>query len=282
MAKNFNHNWDFQSFVFDHSYTEKPSDITTHIHNGYELYYFLSGDLTYYVEGQVYQLEPGDIIITNRRELHRIVFHSQKPYERIFIHFKPEFITPLIQNEDFNPLYYLERRKPGFFNKLTSDKVKEYAIPDLWQRIEESLSENTLENHFMVKLLLLQMLTCINRSYSENKKIVTSSSVNNDKVIEILDFINNHMEQKITLVSLENMFFVNKYYLCHIFKLNTGFTVNEYITYKRIIKAQELLNRKMPVLEVSDAVGFGDYSNFYKAFKRISGCSPKKYSKQNP
>jgi len=277
--KDYSDNYQMDYFTFDHSYKEKPSDITTHIHDGYELYYYISGDLTYYIEGQAYQLEPNDIIITNRRELHRIVFHSEEPYERKFIHFKPEYVSSFLQREDFNPFHYLEKRKLGFFNKISSEEVMSTGIASLWNKIEETVKGDTPEGYLMVKLLFMQMLIEINMAYSRNKSIVTNSFDSNDKVVEILDYINTHMELKITLDLLENMFYVNKYYLCHIFKLNTGFTVNEYITYKRIIKAQELLNKNMPVLEVSDAVGFGDYSNFYKAFKKIVGCSPKKYVK---
>jgi YesN/AraC family two-component response regulator len=266
-------------FTFNHSYIEKPKDISTHIHDGYELFYYISGDLTYYIEGQAYQLEPHDIIITNRRELHRIVFHSQEPYERKFIHFKPEYVSSFLQSEAFNPLLYLDKRKLGYYNKISSSEVISSGISGLWDKIEEAVRQNTPEGNLMVKLLFMQMLIEVNRIYSKNKSIITDSFNSNDKVVEILDFINTHLEQKITLDLLENMFYVNKYYLCHIFKLNTGFAVNEYINYKRIMKAQELLNQKVSVLEVSDAVGFGDYSNFYKAFKKIAGCSPKKYVK---
>lgn len=277
--KDYSYIYERNGFLYCHSYKEQPSDITTHIHDGYEIFYYISGDLTYYIEGQAYQLKPHDIIITNRRELHRIVFHSQMPYERKFIHFKPEYVSTFLQSEVLNPFYYLERRKLGFFNKIESDEVISSGISSLWDKIEEVSREDTAENNFMIKLLFMQMLIEINKAYSRNKSFVTDSVINNDKVVEILDYINNHIDRKITLDLLENMFFVNKYYLCHIFKQSTGFTVNEYITYKRVMKAQELLNKKIPVLEVSDAVGFGDYSNFYKTFKKIVGCSPKKYIK---
>lgn len=275
--KDYHDTYYLNNFTIDHSYIEKPSDITPHIHEGYELYYFISGDLTYYIEGQAYQLEPNDIIITNRRELHRIVFHSKEPYERKFIHFKPEYVSSFLQSEDFNPFHYLEKRKLGFYNKISSEEVLSNGIAILWNKTEEAAKADTPEGHLMVKLLFMQLLIEISKVYSRNKSIVTNIFNRNAKVVEILDYINTHLEQKITLDLLENMFFVNKYYLCHIFKLNTGFTVNEYITYKRIIKAQEMLNQNIPVLEASDAVGFGDYSNFYKAFKKIVGCSPKKY-----
>jgi len=54
-------------------------------------------------------------------------------------------------------------------------------------------------------------------------------------------------------------------------------TVGEYIAYKRILKAKELLIRGTPVLETCHAVGFRDYSNFYKTFRRLEGVSPREY-----
>jgi YesN/AraC family two-component response regulator len=274
------HTFDYylNNFTFDHSYRNNPTDITTHIHDGYELFYYISGDLTYYIEGQAYQLEPQDMIITNRRELHRIVFHSKERYERKFIHFKPEFVS-FVQSEEVNLLHYLEKRKLGHYNRIGSKEVISSGIAELWDRIGQAAKENVPESPLMIKLLLTQMLIEINRIYSKNKEIIMLTFDNNDKIIAILEYINTHLDQKITLDLLEQLFYVNKYYLCHIFKLNTGFTVNEYITYKRIMKAQELLNKNIPVLEVSGTVGFGDYSNFYKAFKKIVGCPPKNYIK---
>jgi len=97
------------------------------------------------------------------------------------------------------------------------------------------------------------------------------------KIVEILDYINNHLHEQITLDSLEEKFYVSKYYLCHLFRKNTGVTVGEYIAYKRILKAKELLIRGTPVLETCHAVGFRDYSNFYKTFRRLEGVSPREY-----
>jgi YesN/AraC family two-component response regulator len=267
------------NFLFAHNSTQKPFDINTHIHDGYEIFYHLSGDLTYYIEGQAYQVEPQDIIITNRRELHRIVFNSQKPYKRKFIQFKPEYVLSFLQSEVYNPFHYLERRKLGFYNKINSKEVKASGIPALLDKMEAAARRAQNDDHFLIKLLFMQMLIEINRIYSSDKNIITEPVTNYDKLTEILNYINTNLEKKLTLDLFENKFFVNKYYLCHVFKQNTGFTVNEYITYKRIMKAQELLNRSIPVLEAADESGFGDYSSFYRAFKKIVGSSPQKYSK---
>lgn len=277
--QDFSYTYIRENFMFAHNLTVKPYDINTHIHDGYEIFYVLSGDLTYYIEGQAYQVEPRDIIITNRRELHRIVFHSDRPYKRIYIQFKPEYVLSFLQSEVYNPFHYLERRKLGFYNKINAKDVIASGIPTLLEKIEAAARRSHNEDHFLIKLLFMQMLIEINRIYSSDKSIITEPVAKYDKLNEILNFINNNLKLKLTLDMLENKFYVNKYYLCHVFKQNTGFTVNEYITYKRIMKAQELLNKNIPVLEAADEVGFGDYSSFYRAFKKIVGNSPQKYSK---
>ena len=98
------------------------------------------------------------------------------------------------------------------------------------------------------------------------------------------DFLSAYQTKEYNLLNyvdlLEKQFFVNKYYLSHTFKKSTGFTVVEYITHKRIIWAMDLLTVGQPALEVAHTVGFSDYSTFYKAFKKITGISPREYSSQ--
>ena len=99
------------------------------------------------------------------------------------------------------------------------------------------------------------------------------------RIVKILEYVNSNLQRKITLGELEKKFFISKYYLCELFRKNTGFSVLEYITYKRVLKAEELMCTGISILEASTTVGFGDYSTFYKAFKKIMEISPKQYLK---
>lgn len=118
-------------FYMEHMVTELPIDITTHIHDAYELFYLISGDLTYYIEGQAYKLYPNDLIITNSRELHRIVFNSKSTYERKYILFKADYISSF-QTDEYNMLNYLENRKLGYFNRVSAKDVLDSGINVLW------------------------------------------------------------------------------------------------------------------------------------------------------
>ncbi|WP_017471457.1 AraC family transcriptional regulator [Amphibacillus jilinensis] len=267
-------NYSSRPFSFMHMVTASPTDIATHIHDCYELFFFISGDLTYYIEGQAYQLQENDLIMTNAKELHRVVFNSQATYERKYIHFRPDYVSSY-QTEQYNLLSYIEKRKLGHFNLIPADKVLKHGIKHLWGRVEQASTDPTPEGQILMKTYFIQMLIAINKVLASYRNPLVDHHKYDHKIVAMLEFINQNLDEKITLNALEQRFYVNKYYLCHIFKQTTGFTVIEYITYKRIMKASELLMSGTTALDVAHAVGFGDYSTFYKAFKKITGLSPK-------
>ena len=65
--------------------------------------------------------------------------------------------------------------------------------------------------------------------------------------------------------------------LSHEFRNYSNKGVYEYILYKRIIKAKKLLFTDMNLTQIALECGFNDYSNFLRAFKKLSGSSPKEY-----
>ncbi|MDI9418937.1 MAG: AraC family transcriptional regulator [Firmicutes bacterium] len=268
------------AFSFYHSVTTNPEGFDIHIHRSYELLYFVSGNATYHIEGQTYQMEPGDLIFTNTRELHKIIFHSDDPYERKFIQFKPEFILGL-QVDGFNPLAVFENRKPGHNNKINAEDVRAYKIDRYIEALHKYAQGGTSVDNVMIKTTLIQMLVAINQVFQDKYQGEQSLGVPNAKINAILAYINGSLHQRITLDDLEKAFYINKYHLCHIFKQNTGFAILEYISYKRILRAKELLAEGQSAAEAAVQVGYSDYSTFFRAFKNIVGISPNKYKKRS-
>lgn len=71
-----------------------------HHHDFYEIYLFISGDITYLIEGKSYDIKPGDIILINTKELHQAVINSMKvPYERIVLWINKSFLQELSSQE---------------------------------------------------------------------------------------------------------------------------------------------------------------------------------------
>ena len=97
---------------------------------------------------------------------------------------------------------------------------------------------------------------------------------------QILVYINDHYSQQITLQDLEEIFFLNKSYICRIFRKTMGISLVNYLQYKRILEAQKLLlNSDMPIIEIGMECGFTSVQHFYRVFKKITGLTPKEYKK---
>ena len=90
----------------------------------------------------------------------------------------------------------------------------------------------------------------------------------------------DNLLSRISLDSLAKQFSISKYYLCHIFKEETGTTIFSYLQTLRIAKAKLLLRTGKNVSEACDLAGFTNYSNFITTFKSYTGYTPKKYAEE--
>ena len=93
----------------------------------------------------------------------------------------------------------------------------------------------------------------------------------------LMDYIEEHLDEELSLEKLADEFYVSKYHIAHVFKDNIGLSIHQYITKKRLSLCQEAIRARMNITDVYHTYGFGDYSSFYRAFKKEYGISPKEY-----
>lgn len=129
----------------------------------------------------------------------------------------------------------------------------------------------------------MEMMVFLNKLFSGRCKNVINEkeSSYHTQVDEILTYINQNIQNTLTIEELSEHFYLSSSYLCRIFKATTGTTINKYITAKRITISKALLSEGYSVSETCEKCGFNDYSNFLKAFTKAVGISPKKYAQFN-
>lgn len=266
-----------KGFSISHNKSERLYFSRPHTHNNYEIFYFLSGDITYYIEGHVYEINPHDLLMINNREIHKPIFHSEALYERIIVNFDESYVKP--QFSDYNLTYCFENRTLGHGNKIEGKFVLQHNIHSYFINILECLKNDSIEDQLLAKTYFIQMLLQLNKIFKKENEKFTKGYAKDEKLDQVIHFINSHLSNRLTLDIIQEECFVNKYYLSHLFKEMTGMTVMEYITHKRILLAKNLLQSGMSATDVAHESGFNDYSNFYKSFKRITNQSPTKYKK---
>lgn len=96
---------------------------------------------------------------------------------------------------------------------------------------------------------------------------------------KVKKYVLENYEKSITLKDVEEKFFINKSYFSWLFSKIVGQTFTEYLAGVRIEEAKRLLREEgaIKVYEVAERVGYNDYRNFSKSFKKIVGVTPLKY-----
>ena len=93
------------------------------------------------------------------------------------------------------------------------------------------------------------------------------------------NYIELHYNQDISLDILADVLYINKSYLCRLFKEKAGVTFTDYLISLRIQKAAELINQSIPLQRVSEMVGYRDSRYFSRLFKNKTGMTPSEYKK---
>ena len=263
-----------KTFSVAHLYKEEKA-MEMHIHDCYELYYSISGGKQFLIDNRFYSIAPGDLFIINQYESHKLTQIDNHVHERIVLSVHPDYVKR-ISTSDTDLNYCFSNRGEQFQHKISLNKEQQKRF---LYYINKITSANGYAHDIVEQAAFMELMVMIN-SLSSSTTVETEKSEYkyNHQVDGILAYINANLHQTITVEQLAEHFYLSDSYICRIFKQATGTTINKYITARRISIAKALLNEGSSVNEAFEKSGFGDYSNFFKAFTKAVGVSPKKYA----
>ncbi len=237
-----------------------------HSHDSYEILLFIQGDSNYVVEGNTYSLEPGDVMIIRKNEMHRIYHNSETIYERFIIMIEPDFFK--IHNCKELEEEFL-KKTDGTRNKIDAELCVSSGLYDAFLRLQKY--SNSFKDMYtpIADASITEILYLIN-----NIKLFSKDDTKDSQLKSIISYINNKYTKEISLDEIAEHFFISKHHLCRIFKQGTGITVHSYITNKRLMRVKELKSEGYNIGEASVISGFGNYSSFYRAYLKAYGYAP--------
>lgn len=255
-----------------HTLTAEPSidnfAFQSHSHNMYEIYLFLAGDGDFVVEGNVIPLERGTLIFTLCGQTHKLLLKSNKePYERIALMFGEKFFP----NECEEILDIASNG--GCVANLNEREINWFL--ETIEIFKKSGSDSLLK---ILASSFINLSIC--KVMGASKASNFYDETEDDLVKQIIRYIDRHLSEDISLSVIENEFYRDKAYLGRRFKSVMGCSIWEYIMRKRIFSAREQLYLTQSVSDAFSVSGFGDYSAFYRKYKKYVGCSPSEDLKQ--
>lgn len=129
-----------------------------------------------------------------------------------------------------------------------------------------------------VRSLQEQMIVRFSEMMTEQGK----GTVNSRKIIQCLDYINEHLHENITVSELAEEVGLNETYLSKLFRKQTGYTVSEYVRKKKIEEACWLLRfTDKTSIEIAADLAFSSHSYFISVFRKVTNMTPKEYRDRN-
>lgn len=251
--------------------------VPAHTHNYYEIYVYRSGSVKLSVEDKLYEVRGGDIVIIPPFTIHQLIpIGENTVYDRIYLHVTETCLSSLQFNgiSLLKPLWMAGKQKHYHFHISCEDDYQ--RIYERMFELYRSKREDCYGKEMLNRARIIEIITLINKHIIED--ITPRIAAHENQIIDhVLTYINEHYSEAITLDSLANTFYMNKYSLTKLFKEQTNLTIHNYITLKRINTAKQEMMRGTSPSEVCFLVGYKDYSSFYRAFVAQEHLSPKKF-----
>lgn len=283
-------------------------EIEYHYHDFDKILVFFKGNIEYTIEGKAYMLIPNDIVLVPQGDSHKVEpllplqqapnktkaeQDSQKnthsndfslkekktgaEYVRLVIYLSPQY---LMQYEEkgmnLRECFFQVQDKYSYVVRTKSKG--ENRLLELAKQLKTSVVQKDKEvlGTLYQRTLLLQFMILLNRELEKESLHFVDTSRCNKKMVDIIQYINNHLTDGISIDRLSEMFYISKYHMMRQFKEETGYTIGNYINQKRLLMARELLKKGEPVTKVYFDVGFKDHSTFVRAYKQLFGEIPSK------
>ncbi|GIN59764.1 hypothetical protein J8TS2_40830 [Lederbergia ruris] len=137
---------------------------------------------------------------------------------------------------------------------------------------QEIAKKETIDSiHEWMVFVLTKITSYISKEKNKN---------NTSNIDIVLNFINKHYKDDISVDQIAELVNLNPSYLSRIFKQNVGITIVEYLTRRRLTESKILLtNSNYTIREIAAQIGYNNVNSYIRFFKKYEGITPGEYRK---
>ncbi len=255
-----------------------------HRHTEFEISLVLKGKGEYTLEKIVHPMEQGDIFLFSTDEQHCITKTESDEMELLTLQFSPRFLWAYgNQMSDFRALKIFFNRNKKFSNRLLSTQEHVQTLSALLHSIEREAEQKRPEYELMVKADLISLLVHLIRDFdyiSESDSVIPRKQ-NIENMEKVMTYLDSHITENLTLEALSKIAMMSKSYFSTTFKHLNGISLWDYIAVKRVeLSINYLKETNKTMLEIATLCGYNNTANFNRAFRKVTGKTPKSYRKE--
>ena len=244
-----------------------PQGVTTelHYHEFYKILFLLRGTGEYLIDGKLYAIRPGDILLIGAGCVHRAQLSREEAYERVILYILPEYLQELSTDTC---------KLSALFNGPQVLRPREERFVHLALKLEQDLSQPGFGQELLCQADLTRLLIFLTRKLQSGPSAPMPVLPRDPRVAQILAYLDAHFTEDLRIECLAKSFFLSKYHMMRLFKTETGISIHQYITQKRLLLARSYMASGMRATESCYRSGFGSYSSFTRASNKLLGTTP--------
>lgn len=249
-----------------------------HYHPEFELTLIIHSHGQRLVGDGIADYGPGDLVLLGPNVPHSwrsgpVKTQRKETHRAVVVQFRHDFLGEhFFELEEMAPVAHLLRRAS---NGLA------FGHTEIGRRVARSIAKLPVQSPGKRLATLLSAL--VELADEKDGQILSTLRIkpvcriaHQQRIDEICLFLNENFTGEIEFASLAKRFHMDQASLCRFFKRATGRTMTAYLNELRIgAAAQLLINTNDSILDIGFRVGFGNYSNFNRQFKRIKGFGPR-------
>ena len=218
--------------VFYYSDTHFRS-VGSHSHGYYELYFFEAGAVTMEIDGRGYPLKTGDVILIPPGVSHRaLLTDPEKPYRR-FVFWQSRPFLEALEARSPDCGYLLRRAESRGRYVYRFDPVAFNAIRTRLFTLLDEIHADRFGKATAIDLIITDLLLFLGRTvYEQEQRRNRKEQLSRYEAIT--QYVDQHLDEPLSLDALARQFYLSKYYLVHLFRENAGLSVHQYILKRRL------------------------------------------------
>ena len=269
-------------FLIAHN-TNNSVPTVPHLHAQYEIYYNMCGGEYYFINGNFISVKPYDLVIIPKLQIHKALLKINTEYESYVINFDDYIINTLL---NMTMIGEKTRRNYQFINLSQIGKTIPYKVhldekkhQKAIKLFEECRLYEQASDQFMTIIKFIEIMMFINNCFKNAPNIEFENFVPESWSNKVLQFVEEHLTENVSVMSIADGLFVNRTYLIETFKEETGMTIHHYIILRRLAESQKMLYEGFSIKETAFKCGFKNTSHFTKTFQQHLGFTPSYFQK---
>ena len=257
-------------------YNEQNHNYDKHWNNALEIIMPVENHYDVDASGQSYHLLPGEILIIPSGEMHAL--YAPETGKRFIFQFD---VSGISQMKGYTSIQSL-MTSGLHITKLSFPQI----YGDIYQILIQIRNEYFSSNEFRELAIyshLINLFVSIGRNHINDMDLFPNTKSHKQqeylqKFNDVLDYIDSHYTEELTLDDIADFSGFSKYHFTRLFKQYTDSTFYDYLSFRRIKSAEELLAKpELSITEIALQSGFSSISTFNRIFKQKKGCTTSEY-----